>query len=129
MAHPHADLVRKAYESVGRGDIESAKELLAEDVVFHVPGNSPISGEFTGRDNVFGFLAKNQELSGGTMTIELHDVVATDDHVVALQINRAERKGEKLEARVVGVYHVRDGKAAEAWFFTDSQDQNDRFWS
>jgi len=129
MAHQNEDLLRKGYVAAQALDIEGAEEALAEDVVFHVPGRGLISGEYRGRDAVLGFFAKGHELSGGTLQIELHDVLANDDHAIALQVNRAKRNGKSLEARVVGVYHVRDGKAAEAWFFTDSQDENDQFWS
>jgi len=129
MAHPDEELLRTGYEAFGQGDLETVKEVFAEDIVFHVPGRGLISGEYRGPDAVFGFFAKGQELSGGTLRIELHDVAATDEHAIALQINRAERNGKTLEARVVAVYHVRDGRATEAWFLTDSQDENDEFWS
>lgn len=129
MAHPNEQVLRKGYEAVAQGDFAAAAETLAEDVVFHVPGAGLISGEYRGRDAVFEFFAKSQQLSGGTFRIELHDVAATDEHAIALQINRAERNGKTLEARVVGVYHVRAGKASEAWFLTDTQDENDEFWS
>lgn len=129
MAHPNEELVRRGYGAFARGDLEPLKEIFAEDIVFHVLGRGLISGEYRGRDAVFGFFAKGQELSGGTLRIELHDVAATDEHAIALQLNRAERGGKSLEARVVGVYHVRDGKATEAWFLTDSQYENDEFWS
>jgi ketosteroid isomerase-like protein len=34
-----------------------------------------------------------------------------------------------LEARVAAISHVRDGRASEAWFFTDDHYENDEFWS
>lgn len=129
MANPNEQLLRRGYEAFAQGDLEAVKEIFAEDIVFHVPGRGLISGEYRGREAVLGFFAKGQELSGGTLRIELHDVAATNEHAIALQINRAERNGKTLAARVVGVYHIRQGKAAEAWFLTDSQDENDQFWS
>lgn len=129
MAHRNEELLRTGYEAFGRGDLETVKEVFSEDIVFHVPGRGLISGEYRGRDAVFGFFAKGQQLSGGSLQIELHDVAATDEHAIALQANRAERNGKTLGARVVGVYHVREGKATEAWFLTDSQEENDEFWS
>ncbi len=129
MGHPNEELLRKGLEAFARGDLDTVKEILAEDIVFHVPGRGMISGEYRGRDAVLGFFAKGQQLSGGTLRIEHHDVAATDEHAIALQINRAQRNGKTLEARVVGVYHIREGRATEAWFLTDSQDENDDFWS
>lgn len=129
MAHPNEALLRRGYEAFAQGDLETVKDVFAEDIVFHVPGRGLISGEYRGRDAVFGFFAKGQELSSGTLRIDLHDVAATDEHAIALQYNRARRNGKTLDARVVGVYHVRAGRATEAWFLTDSQDENDEFWS
>lgn len=129
MAHPNEDLLRKGYEAFAQSDLGTVKEIFADDIVFHVPGRGLISGEYRGRDAVFGFFAKGQELSAGALRIELHDVAATDEHAITLQINRAERGGKTLEARIVAVYHLRDGKATEARFFTDSQYENDEFWS
>jgi len=129
MAHPNEELLRRGYEAFAQGDLKAVKEIFVEDIVFHVPGRGLMSGEYRGREAVLGFFAKGQELSGGTLRIELHDVAATDEHAIALQINRAERNGKTLAARVVAVYHIRDGKAAEAWFLTDSQDENDQFWA
>lgn len=56
------------------------------------------------------------ELSGGTLSVELHDVVANDEHGVALFALRAARDGRQLEDNEVLVFHPsQDGKAAEIW--------------
>jgi len=34
-----------------------------------------------------------------------------------------------LEASVATVHHVRDGRASEAWFFTDDRYEKGEFWS
>lgn len=129
MAHPNEELLRSGYGAFARGDVDAVKEIFADDVVFHVPGQGLISGEYRGREAVLEFFARGQTLSGGSLRIELHDIAATDEHAIALQINHAERNGRTLAARVTGVYHIRAGRAAEAWFLTDNQDENDRFWS
>ena len=129
MAHPHAQLVASGYDAVARGDLDALAAVLAEDILWHVPGQGVISGDYRGRDGVVEFFTKAQELSNGTMRVELHDISATDDHTFAIQTNRAERNGKTLNARVAAVFHVRDGKAAEVWFFTNSQYDSDAFWS
>jgi ketosteroid isomerase-like protein len=60
--------------------------------------------------------------------IELHDVLANDEHAVALQVTQAERGGRMLSDRVVYVFHLRNGKIAEAWFNGDPRVQDD-FWA
>jgi ketosteroid isomerase-like protein len=49
-------------------------------------------------------------MSGGTLILELHDVLVNDEHVVALYIVRAERAAKQLNDNEILVYHVRDGK-------------------
>ena len=52
----------------------------------------------------------------GTLRGEIHDVLASDDHVVVLQTTRGERDGHgSLEDREAIVLHVRDGTIVEVW--------------
>jgi ketosteroid isomerase-like protein len=47
---------------------------------------------------------------------EIHDVLASDDHVVVLQTKRGERDGHgSLEDREAIVLFVRDGTVVEVW--------------
>jgi ketosteroid isomerase-like protein len=55
------------------------------------------------------------ELTGGTFSVEAHDVLANDDHVVDLLTVRGERDGKHLAEKVVLTAHVTDGKFAEVW--------------
>ena len=123
MAHPDADVVRGAYEALNRGDIASFMDAFAEDAVWHGAGQS-----IQGRERIGGLVAGMRELAEGTLRIDLHDVVATDEHVVVLQVTRATRAGRTLADRVVYVYHLEDGGITEAFFSGDPRVQ-DEFWS
>lgn len=129
MTHPHVELVARGYDAVARGDLDALARVLADDIVWHVPGKGLISGDYHGHDGVVAFFTKAQQLANGTMRVQLHDIAATNDHTFAIQTNRAERDGKTLEARAVAVFDVRDDKAAEVWFYTNSQYDNDQFWS
>ncbi|TME46048.1 MAG: ester cyclase, partial [Chloroflexi bacterium] len=70
-------------------------------------------------DDVFGnFVAPVISETGGTLKNEVHDILASDDHVVVLLTQRAERQGKKIEVRFAHIQHLRDGKVTESWFFT-----------
>jgi ketosteroid isomerase-like protein len=129
MTHPNEDLVRRGYEAFGTGDIATLQELFADDIVWHFPGSSPVSGDFNGKAEVLGWLAKNAELSGGTLRVEAHDVLANDEHAVGLVKGTAEREGKALNDNGVQVFHVRDGKVTESWFHPGDQYAADEFWS
>ena len=77
----------------------------------------------------FGFLARTMELTGGTFRAEVHDVVANDEHAVAIYVTRGEREGRTLESRDVLVSHIRNGKLAEAWLLSADLYAVDEFFS
>jgi len=127
--HPNAELVRRGYAAFSAGDIATMNELFAEDVAWHWPGNHPVSGEHRGRDAVFAAFMKFAELSGGTLKLEVHDVVANDEHAVALTHVTASRGGKRLDMLGADVFHIAGGKVSEGWGFAEDQRLDDEFWS
>jgi uncharacterized protein len=127
--HPNLELMRRGYAAYTSGDMETINELFADDVVWHVAGQSPVSGDYTGKDQVFGFFAKLQELSDGTATVEVHDLLASDDHGVAIITETATRQGETQSLQAIHVLHLRDGKVTEFWDAHTDQYTSDEFWS
>jgi ketosteroid isomerase-like protein len=129
MAHPNEELVRSAFDAFAKGDVDTLRDLMDQDAVWHTPGRSQISGDHRGVDAILGFFAKTMELSGGTLRIELHDVLANDDHAVAIYTSRAEHEARTLENRNVLVNHIRNGKFIETWLLSDDQYAADEFFS
>lgn len=129
MAHPNEDLIRGGYEAFARGDVADVLSRFAEDIAWHVPGRSPIAGDYNGHQEVVGFFGKLQELTGGTFRLELHDLLAGDDHAVALVRASGERNGASRTFDAAHVWHVRDGKATEFWGMSTTQYEDDEFWS
>src|SRR5215831_5114356 len=81
VSHPNRDLIKRAYDAFGRGDIPTVLGILDEKIRWHVPGQSPLSGDYIGHEQVLGFFQKSMDLSGGTLRSELHDIVASDTTV------------------------------------------------
>jgi ketosteroid isomerase-like protein len=130
MAHPNEERLREGYAAFGRADLDALRnEYFAPEIVWHTPGRSPLAGDFRGIDEVLASFGKLFELSGGTFTTELHDVLANDEHAVALGVSRAQREGKTLESRYAHVTHFRDGKLTESWFHPEDQYAVDEFWS
>ena len=127
--HPNAALMRRATEAFSKGDITTLKQIIAEDAVWHVPGRSQVAGDYRGHDQIFGYFAKLMELTGGTFKVDLHDVLATDDHVINLDRMTASRGDKTLDMDLVLVVHPKDGKIAEAWDLFSDQYGWDDFWS
>jgi ketosteroid isomerase-like protein len=129
MAHPNEDLVRRAFDAFATGDVDTMRELTDQDAVWHTPGRNLVSGYYRGQDEILGFFARLAELTGGTFRAELHDVVANDEHAVAIYVTRGEREGRTLENRTVLVSHVRNGKFTQSWLMSDDQYAADEFFS
>jgi uncharacterized protein len=129
MAHPNEDLVRRAYGAFATGDMDTLNELFADDIVWHAPGRNEIAGTFRGKDEVFANLQKNMELTGGTFRLDIHALVADDEHAVALLRARAEREGKALDDNTVQVFHVENGKLTESWLNPSDAYASDEFWS
>jgi uncharacterized protein len=94
MAHPNEELVRSAFDAFAKGDVDTLRESMDQDAVWYVPGRNQLSGDHRGVDAILGFFGKTMELSGGSFRMEVHDVVANDDHAVALFGARAEREDQ-----------------------------------
>jgi ketosteroid isomerase-like protein len=129
MAHPNEDLVRRGFAAFGTGDMATLGELFADDIVWHSGGRNPIAGDYKGKDEVFGFFAQLAERAGGTFRVDVHDVLANDEHVVALTTGTAEREGKRLVDNGAQVFHVQGGKVTETWDLPGDQYAADEFWS
>jgi len=128
MTHPNAELLRSGYEAFAKGDIPAALRTFAEDITWHVPGRSPLSGDYKGHDEVVGFFTKSMELSGGTLRVEPDEILADGDRVVVLTTVSAERKGRSWSSPEVHLWRVVDGKAVEFHEFQGDQQTEDEFW-
>lgn len=127
--HPNVDLLRRGYDAFARGDLDALRELFAEGIVWHVPGDNILSGDYEGRDAVFGFFGKLIQESGGTFRQEVHDFLANDTHGVVLVEFHAERGGQTFDGRSVHVMHIESGKVTEFWNFLEDTTEADAFWS
>jgi ketosteroid isomerase-like protein len=119
--HPNVDLMKRGYAAFAGGDLDTLKELFADDIVWHNPGESIISGDYKGRDEVFAFFGKLVQETGGTFRLDIHDILANDEHAVALARVHAERNGKVEDQNVVHVFHVKDGKVTEFWAMSEDQ--------
>ena len=95
----------------------------------HVPGHSPLSGDYTGHDQIGGFFQRTIELSGGAFSIDVHNVLAENDLVVALVTVNAERNGLSELFPEIHVWRMKNGKATDFREYQGDEQREDRFWS
>jgi ketosteroid isomerase-like protein len=112
LPHSNAELLERAFAAFGRDALIVAR-TLADDVVWRVPGDTVMSGEYRGRDDVLQFLRQTRVQSDNTYRTELKYVVADDERAVAVYRARGERKGRTLDIDQALFCVIREGVLAD----------------
>ena len=128
--HPNVARCRRAYELFGSRDADALRHLLAEDIVWNVPGRGKFAGPKRGHDEVFAFLQEvGWEQRETTIDIDLRDIVADDAHMVAIVHYHHERADAVFNQDGVEVFSLdRDGKITAFWAFVHDSAAFDEFF-
>jgi hypothetical protein len=119
--HPNVEATRTALEAFMKGDADTMMAGIADDAIWHVPGNNRFAGDFRGKDEIGARFQRMSEAGVMPTLQDIHDIVGNDEHVVALvQIGLMTPAGS-ASGRAVWVFHVRDGRAAEFWGYNEDQ--------
>src|SRR3989304_4421593 len=87
LEHPNVARYWRAYEAFTKGDADTIRETLADDLVWHVPGRHRFSGDRDKAETMALFEEVVPEFSATgdpvitTFSIEVEGVVATDEWV------------------------------------------------
>src|SRR5829696_1682724 len=80
--HPNVTVVREGFEALQRGDTAWMDQHMADDVVWHVGGNSKWAGAYEGKAKVLEYFGNQAQVT--ETAAEIHDILGNDDHVVVL---------------------------------------------
>ena len=126
--HPNVELLRRAYATFEAGDVDAFMAILADDIVWTIPGRNKLSGTYRGKAEVGALMAKLGELTGGETAIEVHDLLASDDHGVAVVRISSTIDGSTFSQNYVHLTHIVDGKATAFWELPEDQYAEDAFY-
>ncbi len=113
-AQENAAIAQALNDAFASGDMAQVDGLMADDIVWHEIGRSePRRGKVELR------AAFPEGASDYTITGTTHDLLASDDHAIALLEVTATRAGQTFTYRTAEIYHFRDGKISERWAFSD----------
>jgi len=82
---------------------------MAREIVWRVPGDTAMSGEYHGRREVVEFLRRTGPETGGTYRSRLHTVFADDDWAVAIYRATGRRNGIELDVEQALVIRIENG--------------------
>jgi ketosteroid isomerase-like protein len=96
MSHPNAELLTRLFGAFGR-DAKQISATFDREVVWRVPGDTAMSGEYRGRRDVVEFLRRTGLETGGTYGSKLHTVLANDEWGLAVYRAWGTRNGIDLD--------------------------------
>jgi ketosteroid isomerase-like protein len=127
MSEENVELVRRAFETYTRGDIEAVVRMCSEDILITQAPEVIATGVPPEQHGHAGVLE-----AFGIWPDQWHDFEIAIDRVVAdpgdyvvvatLQRGRGKQSGVAVEAEFFFGFAVRDGKIAEWHIFTDEDD-------
>ena len=117
-------VVQKALDAFATGDMQASADVLTDDVEWHeigradaIHGKAALAERFSAPD------AADWSIKGDT-----HDVLASENHGVAIVTATATHGDQSLTYRVVEIYHIRDGKISARWALSDDTEAINKFF-
>lgn len=106
----------------------SEKQIISQNILWHVPGHNPVSGEYRGRAYFEVMTARMAPLDRWEFTVDC--VMVNGDYVVTQIHLHGERKGKTIDTN--GGHILRfdaNDQISEGWGFTEKQDALDEFFA
>ena len=125
-----AELHRREADLFAGGPAGPVADLLADDIVWHVVGESPIAGVYRGWDAVLRCLSAAREMARESLRIYPGEVVAASGEVIVQLLDAAVLlDGEEVRLEMAGLYRVSGGRVREAWLVPLELAWFDRIWT
>jgi ketosteroid isomerase-like protein len=102
--------------------------VIAEDAVWRVPGTTPVSRAYRGRDEIFGLFRETRRLTDGTYLSELRWALGEGENAVAVYRARGTRNGRVLDIDQVLLITLRDRRWQEIVAVPTDPQAFEAFW-
>jgi len=125
------DRLHAAQGAFYAGQDETAiREVLTEDIAWHVPGVNAIAGDYEGIDEVLAYFARRRDLAATSFRMHPRDILVGDgDTVAALTDDTATIGGVDHAWSTVGLYRLDGDRIAECWLLPLDARAFDAIWS
>jgi ketosteroid isomerase-like protein len=109
----NSDALKRGYEAFNQGDIDTVRELFADDIRWEGPNTEglPMAGVTEGQDAVLQGLGEFNELFE-TFSVIPDEMIEQDDTIVVLShVEAKSRSGNELKTPGAEVWRMSGGKA------------------
>jgi ketosteroid isomerase-like protein len=121
-------LIQDLYGAYISGDLEAALRPFNDQSVWIELGDNERIGVFRGATGLLEHSVRNLELTDGTLTTEVQEIVGGEKYVVVVERATAQRNGRALDMLCATSYQMADGMVAEVRVLPFDSQEWQRFW-
>jgi uncharacterized protein len=112
------------------GPADQLHEVLTDDILWVVPGDNAIAGEYRGIEAVLDYFDRRRDLADRTFRMHPGDLlVGEGNHVAALTDGTATIGGVERRWSTVGLYELRGDRVAACWLLPLDPTAFDAIWA
>lgn len=127
--HPNVIAYKRMIAALNNNDLSAVEALVHPEMVYSIPGTSPLACDTRGVTAHLSALRQARELSAGTLRLEPRAVAADGDFLFVWGRITAERLDKSLDSEHCVMYKFRDGKVVEGRTLPLDLYRFDKFWS
>jgi uncharacterized protein len=128
--HPNVKRLETFLEAYSAGDDAGMRGCLADDAVWHVGGTHRLSGDYRGAPSILEYFGRVNEETGGTLRLDLLELLANDVRGAAFLRVTGERGDQQLDVTMAEAFQFDDnGRIKEFWAHATDQDAINQFWN
>jgi ketosteroid isomerase-like protein len=127
--HPNLEGIRRVFDAFAGGDPRALFEVIADDCVWTVPGETQVARVYEGRHEIFGLFRATRRLTDGTYRSRLLWALADDDHGLAVYHAAGTRLGRELSIDQLLLIGFRGGRWRGVRALPTEPVAFERFWA
>jgi ketosteroid isomerase-like protein len=115
----NVEIVNRMTKAIFDQDHDTLAAIFTDDLVFHLRGPHPMTGDHAGLGGLLNVLGAMFEMTGGRIDLDQQFCIGEGDWAAEWEHATLGRPGddETLTSRNAFVYRFEDGRVAEMWMF------------
>lgn len=127
--YDNASTLRRLLLALISRKMDDVRLLVTRDMSYQMIGRGPLAGKHKGRGEALAALTRMVELTGDTLSPQVHDILANDEHGVVMIRVHAKRGERELQYNMVHLFHFREGRVCDVVSIPVEQYAFDEFYS